>query len=213
MNKFGRLSREISAVAIFVVVSMVSASAQPLTVFLLGDGTLRDATATGPEDAFAVRLASSLQSHGIDAEVRDSGARRTTKAGLIWLTKSGPGMQLLAEPDNKLVVIGLGASDCGSFGIEQTRAHFDEMLGVLKEKGVPLVLVSTLPGSFCSSTYASEYRLLFPRLAKEHRIPVHADFQHDDRGYRSAVQLDLFVPTLVAAIRRHGNDHGEQLLQ
>ena len=135
---------------------------EPLRILMLGD-SLTAGYGLASRDALPARLETALRAHRIDARVIDAGVSGDTTAGglarLEWALGDAP----------HAVIVALGAND-GLRAIDPpvTRANLDRLLGVLGERGLPVLLAGMVAPPNLGPEYASRFDPIYPELAARH---------------------------------------------
>ena len=144
-----------------------AAQSSPLPrVVFLGD-SLTAGLGVDAEEAFPALAGEMLRSDGRPAEVVNAGVSGDTTAGglrrLDWLLRQ--------KPD--VVVVGLGAND-GLRGVE-LKASEENLRGIVRksrEAGAKVLLLGMLIPPNYGPEYTSQFRELYPRVAKETGVPL-----------------------------------------
>jgi acyl-CoA thioesterase-1 len=82
---------------------------------------------------------------------------------------------LADKPD--LVVVGLGANDALR-GLDPavTRANLDAILGTLKQRGIPALLVGMYAPPNLGRDYGERFKAIYPDLARKYDVPLYPFF-------------------------------------
>jgi acyl-CoA thioesterase-1 len=163
-------------------------------IVTLGDSYI-NSYGVAPADTFAARLESGLNANGHRVTIVEPGWRNTSKAGLIWLTKSKDGIDLLANSANHVVIVELGSNDCGNFDLDHSRANLDQLLSILGDKGIPVLVAGTTAEDYCGRDYAEPFSRMFSELAAKHSDLLYADFKEGVTGHPELLQNDGIHPT------------------
>jgi len=140
-------------------------AAGPRVVFL-GD-SITAGLGLDAEQAFPALLAETLGREGLPVQVVNAGVSGDTTAGglrrLDWLLRQ--------KPD--VVVVGLGGND-GLRGLE-LKASEENLRGIVRksrEAGADVLLLGMLIPPNYGPEYTSQFRELYPRVAKELDVPL-----------------------------------------
>ena len=129
-----------------IQIGPVSAEDAPVSITLVGTEYINGVDMTAPY-RFAARMTVAFAAGGRNVTIESAGFQATTAEGLKWLTQSKDGRALLAAPSGHPVILELGVIDCSYLGnlipLDKTKANFDQILDILKAKGVPVLLVGT----------------------------------------------------------------------
>ena len=139
----------------------------PLRILMLGD-SLTAGYGLAARDALPARLEAALRSLGIDASVINAGVSGdTTSGGLARIDWA------LAD-DPHAVVVALGAND-GLRAIDPsvTRVNLDRLLGVLEERGLPVLLAGMVAPPNLGPEYAARFDPIYPEIAARHRAVLY----------------------------------------
>ena len=129
---------------------------------MLGD-SLTAGYGLASRDALPVRLETVLRAHRIDARVIDAGVSGDTTAGGLARIEWALG------DDPHAVIVALGAND-GLRAIEPavTRANLDRLLGLLAERGLPVLLAGMVAPPNLGPDYTARFDPIYPELAARH---------------------------------------------
>jgi acyl-CoA thioesterase I len=140
-------------------------AAGPRVVFL-GD-SITAGLGLDAEQAFPALLAQALGAEGLPVQVVNAGVSGDTTAGglrrLDWLLRQ--------KPD--VVVVGLGGND-GLRGLE-LKASEENLRGIVRKSrgaGADVLLLGMLIPPNYGPEYTSQFRELYPRIAKELDVPL-----------------------------------------
>ena len=166
-RRAGRFSHP--AAAVLAAALMAVAVAAParaaegeLRILMLGD-SLTAGYGLASRDALPARLETVLRAHRIDARVIDAGVSGdTTSGGLARIEWA------LAD-DPHAVIVALGAND-GLRAIDPavTRTNLDRLLGILAERGLPVLLAGMVAPPNLGPEYAGRFDPIYPELAARH---------------------------------------------
>ena len=164
---FGRFSRTVAAIlaaalTTAAVSAPVRAAGGELRILMLGD-SLTAGYGLASRDALPARLETVLRAHRIDARVIDAGVSGdTTSGGLARI-------EWALSDDPHAVIVALGAND-GLRAIDPavTRANLDRLLGLLAERGLPVLLAGMVAPPNLGPEYAGRFDPIYPELAARH---------------------------------------------
>jgi acyl-CoA thioesterase-1 len=119
-----------------------------------------------PSQSYPARLEAALRARGINARITNAGVSGdTTAAGLqrLAFTLDAQG----ARPD--LFILELGGNDLlRGLSPEETRANLAKMLGILKERGIPVLLMGMRAPPNYGPEYQARFDAIYRDLAREH---------------------------------------------
>ena len=96
-----------------------------------------------------------------------------------------------------LVIISLGGNDMlRGLPPEATRKNLDEMLGKLKARGIPVVVLGMLSAPNLGADYRGKFDPIYPALAKKYDAALVPFFLQPLIGRPDLVQADRIQPTL-----------------
>ena len=156
------------AVALLAAALMAAAAAPvhaaegPLRILMLGD-SLTAGYGLASRDALPARLETVLRAHRIDARVINAGVSGDTTAGGLAR------IEWALADDPHAVLVALGAND-GLRAIDPavTRANLDRLLGLLAERGLPVLLAGMVAPPNLGPDYAARFDPIYPELAARH---------------------------------------------
>src|SRR5687768_12147840 len=140
-------------------------SNRPRIVFL-GD-SLTAGLGVDAEEAYPALLAEMLEKQGLAVQVVNAGVSGDTTAGglrrLDWLLKQSP----------QIVVVGLGGND-GLRGVElkASEENLRQIVRKSREAGADVLLLGMLIPPNYGPEYISQFRELYPRIAKEMNVSL-----------------------------------------
>jgi acyl-CoA thioesterase I len=147
-----------------------------------------------PGQSYPARLESALRARGINARITNAGVSGDTTAG--GLGRLDFTLNSLAKPP-ALVVISLGGNDMlRGLPPATTRNNLDEMLGKLKAKGIPVVLMGMLSAPNLGADYRGQFDPIYPALAKKHGAALVPFFMQPLIDRPDLIQADRIHPTL-----------------
>jgi acyl-CoA thioesterase-1 len=146
----------------------------------------------GPDEGFAPVLERALGEQGVPARVVNAGVSGDTSAeglGRLAFVLDG----LTRKPD--LLIVGLGGNDMLR-GLDpgQTRANLDEILAVLKQRGVRAMLTGMVAAPNMGRDYAAKFNAIYPDLARTYGVPLYPFFLDGVIGKRQLMLPDGIHP-------------------
>jgi acyl-CoA thioesterase I len=166
-----------------------AAAAEPCRIAVLGD-SLTSGYGLDLEEAFPARLAAALDRAGLECEVVDAGVTGDTSAGararLDWLLADRPSH----------VIIELGGNDAlRALPPEQMAENLDAILARLDEAGIEALLAGMYAPPNLGPEYVEAFAAVFPRLAREHGVPLYPFFLEGVAGDPALNQPDGIHPS------------------
>jgi acyl-CoA thioesterase I len=168
------------------------ATAAPIKIVAFGD-SLMASYQLAAEQGFPARLAKALAAKGLEVEMTDAAVSGdTTSGGLERLDWSVP-------DGTDFVILELGGNDAlrGS-PPEAAEANLEAMIGKLKARNIKIILAGMLAPPNMGKAYEEAFNGVFPKLAKEHHLPLIPFFLEGVAG----------VPELQLEDRMHPNPKG-----
>lgn len=137
-------------------------AAEPIRIVALGD-SLTAGYGLPPGDAFPVRLEAALRAKGHHVEVINAGVSGdTADQGLARLEWSLPEKADAA-------IVEFGANDAlRGLDPRATRRALDEMVGKLRQRGLPVLVSGMLAPRNMGPAYAAAFDPIFPEVAAKH---------------------------------------------
>ena len=163
-----------------------------------------------PRQGFAAGLQAALRRAGVAATVRNGGVAGDTtaqgRARLRWGLRG-----LGATPD--LVIVELGANDMlRGLPVAQARANLDAVLAELGRRRIPVLLAGMRAAPNLGPDYARPFEVMYPALAKAHRLPLYPVSLDGVAGDAALIQRDglhpnargeaVIVARILPAVRR-----------
>ena len=150
------------AAALMVAVFAPVRAEGPLRILMLGD-SLTAGYGLASREALPARLETVLRAHRIDARVINAGVSGDTTAGGLAR------IEWALADDPHAVIVALGAND-GLRAIDPavTRVNLDRLLGILAERGLPVLLAGMVAPPNLGSDYAARFDPIYPELAARH---------------------------------------------
>lgn len=170
-----------------------------LRIVALGD-SLFAGYGLDPGQSYPARLEAALRARGINARIMNAGVSGDTTAdGLQRLDFT---LNSLPQPP-ALVIISLGGNDMlRGLPPDQTRANLEAILGKLKTRKVPVVLLGMIAAPNLGAGYAGQFNPIYPALAKKYGAGLVPFFLEPLIG----------KPALIQADHIHPNEQGIELL-
>lgn len=164
-----------------------------LRIVALGD-SLFAGYGLEPGQSYPTRLETALRARGINARIMNAGVSGDTTAG--GLQRLDFALNSLPRPP-VLVIVSLGGNDMlRGLPPEQTRANLDAILGKLKARKVPVLLLGMLAAPNMGKDYAQAFDPIYPALAKQHGAGLVPFFLQPLIGKPDLIQADHIHPTL-----------------
>jgi len=179
------------------------AAAEPVRVMAFGD-SLTHGYGLPAGETFPDQLEAALRAEGLDVTVLNAGnSGDTTAGGLARLDWA-----LADDPD--AVILELGAND-GLRGLdpEATYDNLDAILARLTGEGLPVLLAGMLAPPNLGREYGEAFNAVYPRLAKQHDVPLYPFFLDGVAAKPALNQADGIHPNaagvaeIVARIKPH----------
>ena len=166
---------------------------EELRIVALGD-SLFTGYGLEPGQSYPARLEAALRARGLNARITNAGVSGDTTAG--GLGRLDFTLNSLQKPP-ALVIISLGGNDMlRGLPPEATRKNLDEMLGKLKARGIPVVLLGMLSAPNLGADYRGQFDPIYPALAKKHGATLVPFFLQPLVGRPDLIQADRIHPTL-----------------
>ncbi|APG47960.1 arylesterase [Phaeobacter porticola] len=160
--------RKMMAGLIFILTAAI-AQAEPVRIAALGD-SLVQGYGLPQGQGWVPQLQDWLDINDADAQLINAGVSGDTTAGgaarIQWTLADGP----------DALVVALGGNDLlRGVAPAESRANLTRILEVAKETSVPVLLVGIqAPGNY-GADYKAEFDAIFPELAAEFGVLLHAD--------------------------------------
>lgn len=156
--------------AFLLALAPAAALAEPVRIVGFGD-SLMAGYGLQPGESFPEKLQAALKAKAHDVEVANAGVSGDTSSGglsrLDWSVPDG----------TNLVVLELGANDMlRGIQPEVTEANLDSMLGKLKQRNIPVLLIGMRAAPNLGPDYQQAFDAVFPRLAQKHGVPLYPFF-------------------------------------
>ena len=146
-----------------------------------------------PGQSYPARLEAALRARGINARIMNAGVSGDTTAG--GLQRLDFTLNSLPQPP-ALVIISLGGNDMlRGLPPEQTRANLDAILGKLKARKVPVLLMGMIAAPNLGADYAGQFNPIYPALAKKHGASLVPFFLQPLVDKPALIQADHVHPT------------------
>ena len=203
------LAAATAALALLALLALLAASHSraegPIRILMLGD-SLTAGYGLASREALPARLEAALRSLGIDARLINAGVSGDTTAGGLARIE----WALADEPH--AVIVALGAND-GLRAIDPavTRANLDGLLGVLAERGLPVLLAGMVAPPNLGPEYAARFDPIYPELAGRHGALLYpflldgvatvAALNQEDGIHPNAAGVEVIARRMVEAVR------------
>ena len=207
----GALSGRSVKVAALVLLALLAAGlraesqAGPFRLLVLGD-SLSAGSGLPARAALPVRLEAALRGLGLEVDVINAGVSGDTSAGglarLEWA--------LADEPD--AVIVALGANDAlRALDPALTRENLDRLVGVLVERGLPVLIAGMLAPRNLGADYVARFDAIYPELSIRHGALLYpfllegvasvAALNQDDGIHPNAAGVDEIVARILPSVR------------
>ena len=160
-----------------------------------------------PAQSYPARLEAALRAKGVNAKIANAGVSGDTSAA---------GLQRLAftldaqdkKPD--LFILELGGNDLlRGLSPEETKANLGQMLGELKKRGIPVLLMGMRAPPNYGPEYQAQFDALYAGLAKEHGAGLIPFWLEDIYREPELFQSDKIHPTAEGIERLVASTLGE----
>lgn len=146
-----------------------------------------------PGQSYPARLEAALRARGINARIMNAGVSGDTTAG--GLQRLDFTLNSLPQPP-ALVIISLGGNDMlRGLPPEQTRANLDAILGKIRARKVPVVVMGMIAAPNLGADYAGQFNPIYPALAKKHGAGLVPFFLQPLVDKPALIQADHVHPT------------------
>lgn len=161
---------EAPAAAVPTAAAAAEVAGPAVRVLAFGDSLFAGYGLGDPRLAYPARLEAALRASGRNVRIANAGVSGdTTAAGrqrLAFTLDSQP-----AKPD--LVLLELGGNDLlRGLPPEQTRANLAAMLGELRKREIPVVLMGLQAPPNYGARWQAQFDAIFPELAREFGVPL-----------------------------------------
>ncbi|WP_137930364.1 arylesterase [Mesorhizobium comanense] len=197
-----------AGLTLFLVIcgAISSAGAEPFKIVGFGD-SLMAGFGLGPDEGFTDRLQAALRSRGRDVTVANAGVSGDTSSGglarLDWSVPDG----------TQLVILELGANDMlRGVAPDITRKNLDQMLGRLKQRGIPVLLAGMRAAPNLGADYQTAFDAIYPELAKKYDVALYPFFldgvagqpglQLEDGMHPNAKGVDQMVERILPSVEK-----------
>jgi acyl-CoA thioesterase-1 len=165
------------------------AAAAPPRLLALGD-SLTAGYGLPEDQSFPVQLQAWLERAGVDVTIDNAGVSGDTSAGglarLDWALGSTPPQFALVE---------LGANDAlRGLSPQALYDNLDQILTRLQAQRVKVLLVGMYAPRNLGRDYDEEFDAIYPRLAKQHGVPLYPFFLDGVVGDAKLLQADGLHP-------------------
>ena len=160
-----------------------------------------------PAQSYPARLEAALRAKGVNAKIANAGVSGDTSAA---------GLQRLAftldaqdkKPD--LFILELGGNDLlRGLSPEETKANLGQILGELKKRGIPVLLMGMRAPPNYGPEYQAQFDALYAGLAKEHGAALIPFWLEDIYREPELFQSDKIHPTAEGIERLVASTLGE----
>ncbi|MDE1996395.1 MAG: arylesterase [Rhizobiaceae bacterium] len=174
-----------------------AANARTIQLVGLGD-SLMAGYQLPPGNGFPAKLEAALKAKGLDVAITDAGVSGdTTSGGLSRVDWSVP-------DGTDGVIVELGANDAlRGIPPEDTERNLDAILGRLKDRKIPVLLVGIMAPPNMGPDYAAKFNPIYKRLADKYQVPLypffldgvvlHPDLQLEDGMHPNPKGVDVMV--------------------
>jgi acyl-CoA thioesterase-1 len=166
---------------------------EELRIVALGD-SLFAGYGLEPGQSYPARLETALRARGLNARITNAGVSGDTTGG--GLGRLDFTLNSLTKPP-ALVIISLGGNDMlRGLPPEATRKNLDAMLGKLKARGIPVVLLGMLSAPNLGADYRGQFDPIYPALANKYGAKLVPFFLQPLIDRPDLIQADRIHPTL-----------------
>lgn len=145
------------------------------------------------DESYPARLEASLRARGINARVANAGVSGdTSAAGLQRLVFTLDAQAQAPE----LVILELGGNDLlRGVPVAQVRKNLDAMLGLLKQRSIPVILFGMRAPPNLGADYVGAFDGLYPELAEQYDAALVPFFMEPVYDRPQLIQPDRIHPT------------------
>lgn len=145
------------------------------------------------DESYPARLEAALRTRGVNARVTNAGVSGdTTAAGLQRLAFS---LDAQKQPP-ELVILELGGNDLlRGVPVEQVRKNLNAMLGLLKQRDIPVILFGMRAPPNLGADYVGAFDGLYPELAAQYGAALVPFFMEPVYDKPELIQPDRVHPT------------------
>lgn len=171
---------------------VVPVMGEEVRIVAFGDSLFAGYNLAEPE-GYPERLEAALRARGVNAVVVDSGVSGdTTSAGLDRIEFVLGGQR--EKPD--LFILELGGNDLlRGIEVDETRANFEAMLSLLKERGIPVLLMGMRAPPNYGPEYQEQFDAMYGELAEKYDAALIPFWLEDIYQDSSLFQDDRIHPT------------------
>jgi acyl-CoA thioesterase I len=159
------------SVVLFALLAVnLPAQAENVTVLALGD-SLTAGLGLDPAQAFPARLEAALKAKGQDVVIMNAGVSGDTTA------QGAARLDWALTDDVDAVIVALGANDAlRGLPPEQAAAALDEILGKLKARNLPTLVLGMRSPPNLGPDYATKFEAMFPDMTTKHGAALYPFF-------------------------------------
>ena len=178
----------ISVVLLSLFLSLAAVRAETTTILALGDSLTAGLGLDAPQ-AFPARLEAALKAKGHDVVIINAGVSGDTAS------QGAARLDWSLTDDVDVVLVALGANDAlRGLPPEQAEAALDEILGKLKARNLPMLVLGMRSPPNLGPDYAASFEAMFPRVATKHGAALYPFFLEGVAADASLNQADGIHP-------------------
>ena len=162
------------------------------TILAFGDALLAG-YGLNSGDNYPSKLEAALRARGINARIVNAGiSGETTEQGLARM----PALLDAQTTKPELVIVSLGGNDMlQGRPPAQTRANLEQILRILKQRGIRVLLLGMMAAPDLRADYARDFNPIYPSLAHAYGARLVPFFLQPLAGKPDLVQPDRVHPT------------------
>ena len=178
----------ISVVLLSLFLSFTAVRADTKTILALGDSLTAGLGLDAPQ-AFPARLEAALKAKGHDVVIINAGVSGDTAS------QGAARLDWSLTDDVDVVLVALGANDAlRGLPPEQAESALDEILGKLKARNLPTLVLGMRSPPNLGPDYAAAFEAMFPRVATKHGAALYPFFLEGVAAEASLNQADGIHP-------------------
>ena len=160
-----------------------------ILIVAMGD-SLTEGLGVDTADAYPAQLERKLRAGGYDVTVVNAGVSGETSSGAL----SRVDWVLRQKPD--IVILATGGND-GLRGVETsvTEKNIDQIVQKTQDSGAVVVLAGMEMGQNMGTQYTSDFRAIYPEIAKQHNLILMPFFLEGVAAHPELNQADTIHPT------------------